>query len=369
MVEASDKKDFASLSAEEQTAMVTKINTILTENGLQNSVTVAHKAVMKGNIKEGEFSCKGGLTLKGNLSVSLEGAMNKAVDQVKEALGDVTCEMQMVCKLGVGDQAPTVPEITRLVHAPKDSLEGEEKEQNPKGKMQEQANCSIVCEEGQVVVLELWATWCGPCQGPMKKNVALLKQGKEAWKDKVRIVAMSCDQDLDTLKSAIVERDYVEGIEHYWAGDGKCTINKTLGGGGIPHIALVDTKGKIVYKGHPMGTDLEKDIDTLVAGGELATAEAAGAPVEKHNAGCDSCQKQVTGTRHRCLDCDDYDLCEACYKSDNDTAAHKAKGHTFGAMQKAGDLMPEFRMTGQAVCDTIANFTAMAKGMCSDTDL
>jgi thiol-disulfide isomerase/thioredoxin len=80
MVEASDKKDFASLSAEEQTAMVTKINTILTENGLQNSVTVAHKAVMKGNIKEGEFSCKGGLTLKGNLSVSLEGAMNKAVD-------------------------------------------------------------------------------------------------------------------------------------------------------------------------------------------------------------------------------------------------------------------------------------------------
>lgn len=100
---------------------------------------------------------------------------------------------------------------------------------------------------------------------------------------------MSCDQDLDTLKSAIVERDYVEWIEHYWAGDGKCTINKTLGGGGIPHIALVDTKGKIVYKGHPMGTDLEKDIDTLVAGGELATAEAAGAPVEKHNAGCDSC--------------------------------------------------------------------------------
>lgn len=39
---------------------------------------------------------------------------------------------------------------------------------------------------------------------------------------------------------------------------------------------LVDTKGKIVFVGHPASRDLEKDIDALLKG-ETLTGEGTGA--------------------------------------------------------------------------------------------
>lgn len=68
----------------------------------------------------------------------------------------------------------------------------------------------VTCEirEGEVVLLDVWATWCGPCQGPMKHNVEILKKQKETWKDKVRIVALSLDDNLESLKTKIISSDF-----------------------------------------------------------------------------------------------------------------------------------------------------------------
>jgi len=38
---------------------------------------------------------------------------------------------------------------------------------------------------------------------------------------------------------------------------------------GIPHVMLIDKKGKIAFKGHPAHRDLEKDIDALLKDEEL----------------------------------------------------------------------------------------------------
>ncbi len=38
---------------------------------------------------------------------------------------------------------------------------------------------------------------------------------------------------------------------------------------GVPHVALVDTEGKIVFVGHPSERDLEADINTLLKGEKL----------------------------------------------------------------------------------------------------
>ena len=62
------------------------------------------------------------------------------------------------------------------------------------------------------------------------------------------------------LKSAIIDRNYAEGIEHYWVGEKKSEISKRLTGSPIPLVALIDTNCKVVYKGHPLDHDLEKDI-------------------------------------------------------------------------------------------------------------
>jgi len=74
-----------------------------------------------------------------------------------------------------------------------------------------------------------------------------------------------------------VERNYFEGVEHYHASNGTCTINSSLGTGGVPHVALVDGHGKIVFKGHPMSCDLEKVMTDLCEGKE-APAQNADAP-------------------------------------------------------------------------------------------
>ena len=40
----------------------------------------------------------------------------------------------------------------------------------------------------------------------------------------------------------------------------------------MPHVVLVDTEGKIAYVGHPAGTNLEQNIETLLKGEKIETA-------------------------------------------------------------------------------------------------
>jgi len=51
---------------------------------------------------------------------------------------------------------------------------------------------------------------------------------------------------------------------------------------GVPHVALIDTEGKIVFVGHPSERDLEADINTLLKGEQLTAKKenesAEGAP-------------------------------------------------------------------------------------------
>jgi hypothetical protein len=46
---------------------------------------------------------------------------------------------------------------------------------------------------GRVVCLEFWATWCGPCQEPMRHLDELATHEAERWKGRVAIVPLSID--------------------------------------------------------------------------------------------------------------------------------------------------------------------------------
>merc|ERR1712012_188962 len=61
-------------------------------------------------------------------------------------------------------------------------------------------------------------------------------------------------------------------VEHYHVRNGKCVADKEFGVQGVPHVALVDKEGKIVFVGHPASRKLEDDINDLLDGKTLSGA-------------------------------------------------------------------------------------------------
>lgn len=130
---------------------------------------------------------------------------------------------------------------------------------------------SVKHEDGQVILLDFWATWCPPCQAPMAHNQKMLEDNKETWGDKVRLIGLSIDQSAEKVKSHVEAKGWGL-VEHYHVRNGKCQADKEFGVQGVPHVALVDTKGNIVFVGHPASRKLEEDINTLLKGEKISGA-------------------------------------------------------------------------------------------------
>ena len=94
---------------------------------------------------------------------------------------------------------------------------------------------------GKVLVLNLWATWCGPCIGE-------LEEFKEAWakyKDlpDIEFVAVSIDSDRTKVPPFVEKNDYRFRI---LLSDGQ--IEKDyVGGEGIPQLYIIDREGNIRF--------------------------------------------------------------------------------------------------------------------------
>lgn len=176
---------------------------------------------------------------------------------MKAAAGDTEFDCNIACKIGVGDKMGVIEGADKICIG---------------GEFQE-GSAQIVHNEGEVILLDLWATWCPPCQAPMKHNNDMLLKEKEAWAGKVRIIGLSIDEEVSELISHIKDKAWTK-VEHYHASNGVCKASETYGSGGVPHVLLVDTKGTITYAGHPSSIPLETEIDALL-GGKLYEAAPA----------------------------------------------------------------------------------------------
>ena len=125
----------------------------------------------------------------------------------------------------------------------------------------------LVHNEGEVWLLDFWATWCPPCQKPMAHNEEMLKEHGEAWGDKVKIIGLSIDQTADMVKKHIETKDWKRPIHYHRA---KSDCSEVYGVRGVPHVMLIDKKGMIAFKGHPANRkDLKADLDAMLAGTPL----------------------------------------------------------------------------------------------------
>ena len=116
---------------------------------------------------------------------------------------------------------------------------------------------------GKVVIVDFWATWCGPCRREMPNVKAYYEKNADRGFD---VVGISLDQDLEALGQ------YLEENEIPWdnlSGDETQELASKYGVRGIPTMMLVDRDGKVIGVAHSLAA-LEPMAEKLLAGAKAA---------------------------------------------------------------------------------------------------
>jgi thiol-disulfide isomerase/thioredoxin len=105
---------------------------------------------------------------------------------------------------------------------------------------------SIKGLKGKVVVIDFWATWCGPCVAEMPKMKELYAKYRDQG---VEFIGVSLDQPkeqggLDKLKN-FVEENKIAWPQYYQGKGWQSEFSMSLGINAIPCVFVVDTEGKL----------------------------------------------------------------------------------------------------------------------------
>jgi thiol-disulfide isomerase/thioredoxin len=95
--------------------------------------------------------------------------------------------------------------------------------------------------KGQVVLVNLWATWCGPCRHEMP---ALDRLQAELGSDAFEVLAISLDRSGLDLPKAFYAENNIEHLALY--NDASSRTGVALGVFGMPTTVLLDREGRLV---------------------------------------------------------------------------------------------------------------------------
>lgn len=102
---------------------------------------------------------------------------------------------------------------------------------------------------GKVILIDMWATWCGPCRAeePHWEKLNELFAGKE-----VAFVGVSVDKEKDKWEAYVKEKN-LKGIQLH-AGPGNI-LSSAYKIDGIPRYILVDKRGNLITADSPRPSD------------------------------------------------------------------------------------------------------------------
>jgi len=111
----------------------------------------------------------------------------------------------------------------------------------------ENENVSLSDFRGKVVILDFWASWCGPCRDSMPR----LEDTARSLASHVVLLGVNLDRNEEAAASYLATNNFDSMIALHESYASSLGVFKLYGGGGIPKTYVIDQHGVIRFAGHP----------------------------------------------------------------------------------------------------------------------
>ena len=135
---------------------------------------------------------------------------------------------------------------------------------------------------GRVVLIDFWATWCGPCNEELPH---MRKIAKEFANDPFVMISVSWDSDEGKWKQ-FIEKNDMAWLQYR---DADHSLSDEFGINSIPHYFTIDSDGVLTAEMLGSGSNVEGKLKKLIAKALEVKAQAhqggtpvAGTPPQAH---------------------------------------------------------------------------------------
>ncbi|TNE55797.1 MAG: TlpA family protein disulfide reductase [Bacteroidetes bacterium] len=145
------------------------------------------------------------------------------------------------------------------------SSEGLQKAPEISGKTPEGKEVKLSELKGKIVLVDFWASWCGPCRRENPNVVEAYRKYRKSKFNGARgfeVFSVSLDRNQESWTKAI-DLDHLNWKHHVWDQDQR--ISRAYGVRSIPSAFLINGRGEIVASGNALrGIGLHIEIEKLM---------------------------------------------------------------------------------------------------------